>query len=166
MLKEFKTKIKYASAIRDPDDVDLIDLYVLVREEYSDTFTLDDTLKAEIESYFAECQIVGCKLKAYPPTYKSIGLDCTLEVKDTFLRDEVKANVEQYLRQYFKIGYYDFGQELSLTDLEGLVSTSIDGIRVFRINTTPLTIVTAKSEILTLGSLTISATGGAKVVTN
>ena len=53
-----------------------------------------------------------------------------------------------------------------MTDLEGLVSTSIDGIRVFRINTTPLTIVTAKSEILTLGSLTISATGGAKVVTN
>ena len=166
VLKEFKTKVKYASAIRDPDDVDLIDLYVLVREEYSNTFTLDDTLKAEIEAYFSECQIVGCKLKAYPPVYKSIGLDCTLDVKETFLRDEVKANVEQYLRQYFKVGYYDFGQELSITDLEGLVSTSIDGIRVFRINTTPLTIVPAKSEILTLGSLTISATGGVKVVTN
>lgn len=166
VLKKFKEKLKYASAIRDKDDVDLIDLYVLVREEYSNTLTLDSGLKKEIEDYFKECQIVGCKLVAYPPVYKTLNLDCTLEVRDTFLLDTVKTQVDSYLKQYFKKGYYDFGQELSLTDLEATVSSDIDGIRVFRINTTPLIIVPAKSEILVLGTLSIVATGGAKVVKN
>ena len=153
--------VKYSTAKKDPLNQDNITIYVQVVEGE----VLDAEFKADIVEMFEERKIAGVDtITISAPTYVNLTLAASVVVKDNYSRASVQTAITTYLNDYFKEGNYDFNTDLSLTDLEALITdtdNAIVGIKSIRFTSPVDMIVTAGTgEIFRLGSLTLNMTGG------
>lgn len=156
LVKQNFTQVRYAAAVQDGTDIDKINLYILPKTGY----TLAE-ITSGLTSFFAERQIVGTKIAFFEPSYKSLTIEARLVVKSNYVQTTVKTAVEVYLTDYFASGNYDFGTDLSLSELMMNVQTNVEGVSSFRITVPADDIVSpATNEIIQLTSATITASGG------
>jgi hypothetical protein len=153
--------VRFASAKEDTTDIDKIIVYILL----VDNADLTTELRTEIESMYDHRKLIGTTVElVHPPVFIAINsLIATLVVHDRFKQGTVKDGITAFLLDYFKIGNYDFGKELSITELESLVMKNVPGVKSFRITTpSTMTVTVAYNEILTLASsaITYNVSGG------
>lgn len=153
--------VKFATAKKDPTNQDNIIIYVQVMEGE----VLDATLKSDIVTMFEERKIAGTgTITINPPTYVNLTLVANVIVRDNYSRASIQNSITEFLNDYFKEGNYDFNTDLSLTDLEALISdpaNAINGIKSVRFTTPTNTVVVANvGEIFRIGTLTLNMSGG------
>ena len=80
---------------------------------------------------------------------------------------DAKEEIEAMLSNYFKVGSYDFCKECSVSDLESMIKSYIDGIKSVRLSisssiseTDDMVISPDVNQILTLGEIAFTITGG------
>lgn len=142
-----------------------INIYVLLKNDQE----LSYSLKKDMTNLFKENKggrkVIGTGTVTILPAIKTpIDISAILAVKDNYDFEKVKAEVTEFLEDYFAVGNYDFDTELSIPVLGAEVmnpENAINGIRYFKITSPTEDIVTpSKGAIFTLGTLTIT-NGGA-----
>lgn len=142
-----------------------ITIYVLLK----DGALLDESLKKEILALYDE-NLGGRKLvgigtvSVEGPTYEDLTFEATLVVNDGYSRKSVEDGIREYLTDYFSVGNYDFGKDLSLTDLSASImnpSNGIQGIKSFKFTSPSQDILTPEvNEIYRFSSISFSSSGG------
>lgn len=142
-----------------------VDIYVLLKNDAS----ISSELQKEILNMFDENnggrKIIGAEEITLLPAVKSpVDISATLAVKTRYDFDTVKANITEFLTDYFAVGNRDFDTELSFSELCAEVmnpDNAIDGIRFFKITSPTDDVLTPSNGVIhTLGTLTIT-NGGA-----
>lgn len=160
----FPGYVLFANARRDPTNVDNIYIYVVLID--------NNPLTADIEKMFSQLydpdyggrMIVGVgEIFFEQATIVPQDLSASLVVQDRFSRAAVEAQVRTFIENFFALGNYEFNQVLSLSELAAQVmnpDNAIEGILSFRFLADEDIITPADNEIFSLGTLTISTTGG------
>lgn len=142
-----------------------VSIYVLLKNDA----TISSQLQKEILSMFDENEggrkIIGVgDVSVHPAIKTPVDLSCTLAVKPRYDFDTVKANITEFLTDYFAVGNRDFDTELSFSELCAEImnpDNAIDGIRFFKITSPTEDVLTPSSGVIhTLGTLTFT-NGGA-----
>lgn len=148
--------------LENPDD---LDIYVYLKNDVA----LTDKAISEIQDYFDENKggrrIVGSNdLFILSPTFTPLDLSISLIVKDRYRKENVEAQIKNYLTYFFKKGNYDFDTELSISELSTKImstNTGISGIKALKITYPTEDILTPnRGEIYTLGEITFTTVGG------
>lgn len=168
-LKDFADVVKlrfpevvFAVAERDADEIDDIHIYMLLE----DNAPLTEEFKERVHDIFDENKegrkIIGVRtIHLEPATLVPVNFTGTLRVKEGFYAEDVEQEVRAFFNEFFAIGKYPFNQELAISELVSKIVSEIDGIRSLRITSpTEEIIEPALNEILTLGNLDLTVTGG------
>ena len=159
-FSEVDKAVSYATGVRMRD----VDIYVLLKNNAS----LSSRLKGEMEELFAENgggrKLIGAGTVTVRPAIKtSVSITAVLSVESGYDFNTVKGDIEDFIRDYFSVGNYDFGKELSISRLSAEVmcpDNGINGIRYFKITSPTQEILTpGNGVVFTLGSLTITNGG-------
>ena len=141
-----------------------INIYVLLKNDQE----LSYGLKKDMTNLFKENKggrkVIGTGTVTILPAIKTpVDISATLAVKDNYDFEKVKAEVTEFLEDYFAVGNYDFDTELSIPVLSAEVmnpNNAINGIRYFKITSPTEDIITpSKGSIFTLDTLTITDGG-------
>lgn len=141
-----------------------INIYVLLKNGSPLTTSLKQSILDLFDENKGGRKIIGAgNVSVFPTISTPVNITATLAVKDRYDFDTVKANITEFLKDYFAVGNYDFNTELSISGLVSEVmnpANAIEGIRFFKI-TSPTTDVMTPGEgvIYTLGTLTITNGG-------
>lgn len=141
-----------------------INIYVLLK---GDAELTEDFRKKALDLFDENKggrKIIGSETISVLPAIKTpVDINATLAIQPRYDFDTVKKGVEDFIKDYFAVGNYDFNTELSLSKLSADVQNpenAIDGIRFFKITSPAEDIMTpGKGAIYTLGTLTISEGG-------
>ena len=158
LVKALFSDVLYCMAVENPDYIDDIDIYIMLKNGIE----LSTSRKEEIHAELEERKVVGVdRINIYGMTKKELDIVATLVVAENYSRDKAKKSVEEYIKNYFSAGSFGISESVSITDLESDVYTNIRGVYVFRItNPTDLIIEVPTGQVVALKSLTINATGG------
>lgn len=142
--------------LRDEEDKKLVHIYYMLRQGYYMT----DDLVSRIAEFISERVMIGVSynLKSYEP--QTVDLECTMYVDKDYDKEELVANVTQYLKEVtFLYGALQFEDSIVKSDLENEIKKTFDGILSFRINTPTEDIIspTNPQKVLTLGELNITS---------
>ena len=145
-------------AIRNSLNMLKVDLYYQMEENC----TMTEALQKEISDFFSPRTMLGTSYTLIPYVPKVVNLEVSLIVKSNYNQQEVKEDVEEIINSFFAYGNQTFGDEIVSSDLEQEVKDSVEGVRAFRVQTPTTEIIQCDEEyeILTLGTVTITATGG------
>lgn len=165
-VKELFPEVALSSSKRSSTNVDEIDVFVLLHNNDS----LTEELRNDIMSMFESRALVGTTVNLVPAeanTFVPLDLDISIQVKDRFSRKEIDNEVRAMFSSYFQIGYYDYGKECSVSDLETMIKENNLGVKSVRVTTSSsisssedLVITPDVSQILTLGKINIDLIGG------
>lgn len=135
-------------------------IYLLLKNDAP----ISSKLETDIHNMFDENaggrKIIGSgEVHLYPAIKTPVDLKATLVVKPRYDFNTVKAEITDFITDYFSVGNRDFNMELCLSELVAEVlnpDNAISGIRSFKI-TSPSNdiLVPSAGSIFTLGSLTI-----------
>lgn len=142
-----------------------VEIYVLLKNDAGISTQLREDILALFDENKGGRKLIGVGDVSLHPAIKTpINISATLAVKTRYDFDKVKANIIDFLTDYFAVGNRDFNTELSLSELSAEVmnpTNAIDGIRFFKITSpTEDVLVPDKGVIYTLGTVTI-VNGGA-----
>ena len=141
-----------------------IDIYLLLKEDAPVT----EDVTSEILELFDENKggrkIVGAgEITLYPAIKVPLDINITLSVKDRYNFDTVKAQVEEFVRDYFAVGNRDFNTEFVPSSLCAEImnpDNALGGVRYVKISSPTYDYSPAnRGEIHTLNSLTITNGG-------
>ena len=109
-------------------------------------------------------KLVGInEIHIMPMTSHSIDLVCTLIVDGSFIKDAVAAEVRAKITDYFSVGKFSIGENVSVTDLESFVYKEVSGVHSFRVTSpSDLIINVSGGEVAELNSVTLNSSGGAR----
>jgi hypothetical protein len=150
-------QVVFASSQKDSTNAADMNIYVMLK----DNATMTQSFKNEVVADLNERKVVGVEnINLLAPVFQDVDIVASLLVKDNYSFDTVKGQIEALIQDYLAVGNYDFNTDLSITELETMVSdpsNSIEGIKSFRITSPSSLVVTAaKNVILKLGTLTIN----------
>lgn len=157
--------VVFANSERDTGDIDDIHIYLLTKDGAS----ISESLMSEITSFFDENEggrkIVGAdQIFIEPASLVSKNLTASLIVQDRYSRAKVSDQIKELVTDYFAVGNYPFNRELSLSELAAYVmnpDNGISGIKSFYFTSPEEAVITpTASQIFTLGTFTINASGG------
>jgi uncharacterized phage protein gp47/JayE len=119
-------------------------------------------MKDNIVNFFSmDRQFVGGEVSVLDPVFVILNVTGAVYVDSEYVANEVKQEVDDYIRTFFAIGNYDFNSPLYVGDLESEIKENISGVKTFRISLPTNTIYPAEqNEIIRLGTLTLSTVGG------
>ena len=151
--------VLFAKATKNAGNIDDVDIYTMLK----DNVALTEERIAYMISVLDERKIVGVnEIHIMPMTIHSIDLICTLIVDESFVKDAVATEVRVKITDYFSVGKFGIGEDVSITDLESSVYEGVAGVRSFRVTSPPdLIINVSDGEVVELNSVTINASGGA-----
>ena len=165
-VKELFPEIVLASSKKSDTEEDTVNVNILLKGNAE----LSYTLRERIIQMYEERALVGVSVNLIPPnsdTFVPLNMDIQVTVKDRYSQNNVKNEITAMFTSYFEIGNYDFGKECSITDLEKMIIEDIDGVKTVRIatyssisNENDMVISPYVHQILTLGELNFSVTGG------
>lgn len=157
-LLEVFPQVKFANSIQDPDDIDGVKIYLLLK----DNKPLTPELLGEINAMFEERKLLGTNISSVElPVFTPVDISADLLLRERAIKVDAEHVVGEVLDDFFSIGNYDFNAPLSITELESLVSESVEGALSFRITTpSDLVVIPSDDEILTLGTVVINTVGG------
>ena len=155
-------EIKFAQSIQNAEDIFSIDLYLLMQ----DGKPVKEEVKAEIEGLFDKekggRELAGLNVVTVKDaTYKDLSFIASMIIKDSYSKSTIEKNIEDFLKYYFATGNYDFGVELSLTELANQIMNSERGIKSFKFTSPEGDIIVPKNgEILRFNSCVFDSSGG------
>ena len=151
--------VLFAKATKNAGNIDDVDIYTMLK----DNVALTEERIAYMISVLDERKIVGVnEIHIMPMTIHSIDLECTLIVEDSFVKDAVATEVRAKIMDYFSVGKFIIGEDVSITDLESSVYEGVAGVLSFRVtNPSDLIISVSDGEVVELNSVTVNASGGA-----
>ena len=156
--------VVFATSAINASDHDSIDIYLLTKDGASISSTLLSSLTAFFDENSGGRKVVGVNVVAFhPASLVSKDLAANLIVKDRYSRATIEGQIRALITDYFAVGNYDFNKELSLSELTSIVMSdeTIAGIKSFSFTSPTDAVVTpATGEIFTLGTLTITSSGG------
>lgn len=151
--------VLFTKATKNASNIDDIDLYVMLKNNVA----LTEERIAYMISVLDDRKIVGVnEIHIMPMIIHSIDLVCTLIVDESFVKDAVAREVRVKITDYFSVGKFSIGEDVSITDLESSVYEGVAGVLSFRVtNPSDLIISVSDGEVVELNSVTINASGGA-----
>jgi len=151
--------VLFAKATKNAGNIDDVDIYTMLK----DNVTLTKERIAYMTSVLDERKLVGVnEIHIMPMTIHSIDLVCTLIVDGSFIKDAVAAEVRAKITDYFSVGKFSIGENVSITDLESSVYEEVSGVRSFRVTSpSDLIISISDGEVAELNSVTLNSSGGA-----
>lgn len=150
------SSVIYASAIEDSQNKDRAVISILTDRKQPVSSVI-----SQINAFLEKRRIIGTDFIVYDYQAKVVNIEATLLVKDTYSQTAIKNAVETYLTGYFELGKIKFGEEISTSALSAQVIVNVEGVKGFSI-TVPEnpTVASAMNELFTLGTLSITASGG------
>lgn len=147
--------VKLASIVENKLD-GVVEIYVLP----TNSKELTQEQVNYITNFFNERKLIGVDIKVLSPKYRDIALQLHVKALPNFLNTDVEKSVREFVEEEFKLGNYDFGQGLILSDLMGKISM-IDGVRSVSF-ISPLNDIedVAENEIINLKELSVEVVGG------
>lgn len=147
--------VKLASIVENKVD-GVVEIYVLPTN--SNELTQEQV--SYISNFFNERKLIGIDIQVLSPNYRNIDLQLHVKALPKFLNTNVEKSVREFVEEKFKLGNYDFGQGLILSDLMGDVSR-IEGVRSVSF-ISPLEDIEdiEDNEIIKLSELNIEVVGG------
>lgn len=165
--------VKLATSVRDIEvnpesgDIDSLHIYMLTNTMTEEDTSFEPSLYEELTKFFDENgdgrKIVGANnIYIEPPVLRAIDISADIVVYDRYNAAEIKEEVEKLIEEGFKLGNYEFDQELSLSEVQSYILTSgIEGIKAFYFTSPAEQVITpAKNELFILGELSITTRGG------
>lgn len=151
--------VLFTKAIKNASNIDDIDLYVMLK----DNVELTKDRISYMGSILDDRKLVGInEIHIMPMTIHSIDLVCTLIVDGSFIKDSVAGKVRAKITDYFSVGKFSIGENVSVTDLESSVYKEVSGVRSFRVTSpSDLIINVSDGEVAELNSVTLNSSGGA-----
>lgn len=151
--------VLFTKAIKNASNIDDIDLYVMLK----DNVELTKDRISYMGSILDDRKLVGInEIHIMPMTIHSIDLVCTLIVDGSFIKDSVAEEVRAKITDYFSVGKFSIGENVSVTDLESSVYKEVSGVRSFRVTSpSDLIINISDGEVAELNSVTLNSSGGA-----
>lgn len=151
--------VLFAKATKNAGNIDDVDIYTMLK----DNVALTEERIAYMISVLDDRKLVGVnEIHIMPMIIHSIDLECTLIVEDSFVKDAVLTEVHIKITDYFSVGKFGIGEDVSITDLESSVYEGVAGVLSFRVtNPSDLIISVSDGEVVELNSVTINASGGA-----
>lgn len=119
-----------AEAKRDPSNADNVIIHILLK----DNAPLTEEVRQQLLDFFdankGGRKVIGSDtIFIEPPTFVGLNIKVRLIVQDTFIQEEVKSKVEEYIMNYFDEGKYGFRKEFSYTGFAHEMFTNIIGIK-------------------------------------
>lgn len=142
--------------LRDEEDKKLVHIYYMLRQEHKMT----DDLVSRIAEFISQRIMIGISYDLNSYVEQPVNLECTMYVDRDYDKEELLANVTQYLKEVtFLYGALQFEDSIVKSDLENEIKKTFDGILSFRINTPTEDIIspTNPQNVLTLGELNITS---------
>lgn len=140
-----------------------ISMYIILKNNAGITEDFKKKVLALFNENSGGRKVIGTgSVTISPAILTPINIKATLAVKPRYSFDTVKAQIVDYLTNFFAVGNYDFDTELSLSELvANIMSETIDGIRYLKITSpTDDVLIPSQGAVFTLGSLDIT-NGGA-----
>lgn len=152
-------EVDKASSYKAGDNHDVA-IHVLLKNDAPISNELQEAIHDLFDENSGGRKAIGAgEIYLYPAVKVPVNIKATLIVKPRYDFETVKAEITDFITDYFTVGNRDFDMELSLSELCSEVispDNAISGIRSFKI-TSPTTdiIVPTPGSIHTLGTLTI-----------
>lgn len=143
-------------ALRDEADKKLVHVNYMLRPDYK----MDAKLVEEIAEFVSPRSMIGTTYDLKEYVKQPVNITAKLYVDRDYNIDEIKANVETYIKQVtFFYGELQFGDSIVKSDLENEIKSTFEGILSFRISAPTDDIISpsAENNVLTLGTLSITA---------
>ena len=142
--------------LRDSVDRKMVHIYYIMRQGYSMTSSLVDS----ITEFIAERSMVGTTYDINPFVEQPVDMECLMYVDKDYDKEDLVDNVLSYLESVtFFYGELQFEDTIVKSDLENEIKNTFEGILSFRINT-PMDDIISPIEpqnILTKGTINIEA---------
>lgn len=155
LLKAHFYDLLDVTSTKDLSNKKLVHLYYMMREDYKMT----PSLISAITEFITDRCMVGTSFDLSAYTEQKVDIVSTLYVKSDYPVNEIKEEVEDYLRKIiFYYGELKFGDSIITPDLESAIKEDIEGVASFRITSPSLAIISpdAPNKVLSLGTLTIN----------
>ena len=151
--------VLFAKATKNAGNIDDVDIYIMLKGNVA----LTKERIAYMTSILDERKLVGVnEIHIMPMTVYDLDVVCTLIVDESFVKDAVETEVRIKITDYFSVGKFGIGEDVSITDLESSVYEGVAGVRSFRVtNPSDLVISVSDGEVVKLNSVTINSSGGA-----
>ena len=123
-------------------------------------YKMDAKLVEEIAEFVSPRSMIGTTYDLKEYVKQPVNITAKLYVDRDYNIDEIKANVETYIKQVtFFYGELQFGDSIVKSDLENEIKSTFEGILSFRISAPTEDIISpsAENNVLTLGTLSITA---------
>lgn len=139
-------------------------IYILLKDDAEISNQLRENILDMFDENKGGRKLIGVGDVTVNPAIKTpVNISATLAVKPRYNFDTVKAQIIEFLTDYFAVGNRDFDSELSISELSAEImdsSNSIEGIRFFDITSpTEYVLTPSKGVIHTLGTVTITNGG-------
>lgn len=158
-------EVDKASSYKAGDTGRDVDIYVILKNDLSISSKLNEDILDLFDENKGGRKLIGVgTVSLYPAIKTPVDITARLAVKSRYNFETVKAQIVDFLTNYFAVGSRDFDTELSLSELSAEVmnpNNAIEGIRFFKITSpTEDVLIPANGVIHTLGNVTIT-NGGA-----
>lgn len=164
VVKSNFLSVDKASSYATSDEGRDVAIYVLLKNDAEIPSQLVSGVRDIFDENKGGRKLIGVGYVTLHPAIKTpVDISATLAVKPRYDFETVKANIADFLADYFAVGNRDFDTELSISELSAEImnpSNAIDGIRFFKINSpTEDVLVPSNGVIYTLGNLIITNGG-------
>lgn len=143
-------------AVRNKDNKLRADIYYMLKEGYK----MNDSLVTSIADFISKRSMFGTEYTLTEYTGQPVNITATLYVDENYDKDEVKTEVESYLKMVtFKYGELLFDDSIIKSDLESEIKETFEGVLSFRISSPTEDIISPSqvNNVLTLGTINITA---------
>ena len=152
-MQDFSVQVRRVRALLHTDN-QTVKLYVLPRVGE----TVPAELATDLEEYFEDRKEIGYIISVNNPTVSTVNITVTVKTSKEFFNTDVQSSVESFITQYLALGNLDFGEDFSPSSLIANVM-GLTGVKEVTLSSTGGTSI-ADSEILKLGTLSVTVTGG------
>lgn len=156
LTSDYTSKILLSKAVPDAFDLFKMNIYLCMRPPY----TVEDITVA-LTKDLVERTVPNGTITLFDASYTVQDVSMTLGVMRGFIQADVEDAVEDYITDYFTLGNIDFGEEVVMSSLIASVFANVNGVNSL-VCTLPVADIIEgdDTKIITLGTLTLTTTGG------
>lgn len=152
-MQEFSVQARRVRALLHTDN-QTIRIYILPRVGT----TVLPELQNDIIDYFEDRKEIGYIISVHDPVIKTVNLTVTATTTKEHYNLDIKNSVTSFITDYLKLGNLDFGESFSSSSLVANLM-SLRGVKEINLTSVGGDAL-ADNEILELGTLSVTTTGG------
>lgn len=146
--------VKLSNAIENEVEV-TVDVHAL--SESGDTLTTEEV--DYLTEYVDERVLLGTEFRILSPEYNVMNLEVSITTYSEYTNTDVQSTVEGFIESYFEVGNIDFGETVTMSGIITMLS-GIDSVKSVSIVSPVADVDLAETELPSLGTLTVTVTGG------